>query len=118
MTSKPLGSEQKYKMKCVICGKSFKKAEEQTKAQWAISWCETSRGFLCPLCDAAAKDLGGKDPHAIMRSLPWGSDIAEKSEAVSEEDYSKRRRSESWHVWNATNNPELYTDSEKEKLLG
>jgi len=103
-------------MKCKICGKSFEKMEGQTEATWCVSWCATKSGYLCPLCDAVAEDLGAKKD-TIMSALPWGSAIAKQSEAVSEEARAKQRRSESWHVWNATNNPELYTDEERTKLL-
>jgi hypothetical protein len=111
-------------MKCPLCKTKFEPKPDQKRVRWCLSWCEFDEGLLCPMCMAAAESFGkksgieGKHGFPIMRACPWGSDIAKKSATFSEEAAAAMRRGESFHVWNATHNPELYTAEERRRVLG
>lgn len=122
--SAPDKSRKSHSIACALCGTKFIPAHGQLRVRWAVSWCESADGLLCPACHYAAEQIGKGIENSLGEGLPplgccaFGSDIMKLSTSVSEQEWSKRRGSESFHRWNATHNPELYTDAERATLLG
>jgi len=108
-------------MKCPICTKTFDSGKGQLKARWVISWCESVEGLLCPDCHEAARQLecleGMSGYDTLLRFQCWGSDIAKRSKSVTGERRQAVSAGESFYVWNAKNNPEVYTEAERTEIL-
>jgi hypothetical protein len=87
-------------MKCLICGNEFKPKKKQKQAWFAVNWCSYKHGLLCPVCHAVAEELNAvSDEELAMCQMPWKSDIAKKSSAVSKPKQKELRASESLYKW-------------------
>lgn len=96
---------------CKICGSKFVPEPKQKKASWAVNWCTGDSGLLCPPCHAAAKKLKAIGEDLPLGILPFKSDIAKISSAVSKKDWEKMRHSESWRIYVEQNHPDWITGS-------
>ena len=59
-------------MECKLCKCDFEKTPKQKEARWAATWCDMGKGYLCPDCNKAAKELGALDEWRSLGILPWG----------------------------------------------
>lgn len=93
--------------KCPLCKSKFKPKRGQLPAWWNINWCTSDHGLLCPPCHAVAERHGAVSADPCLGGLiPFGSDIVKEAGTVSEKDWLKHRRSESWRTWVEENHPE------------
>ncbi len=87
-------------MRCKLCDAPFKLKRGQKDAYWAINWCTGDSGKLCPSCHKAAVELKAVSSTPLSLGVcPFGSDIMEKSKAVSKKKWKNRRASESLQKW-------------------